>query len=127
MLSGPDNSKLFHPGLNHLFFMSISARASTFQTEDGAAMTDYVVWKNLRSFYNRMEDLRKITASNKEGLQENKRMDWVARGLLTGTGFLICLGTIIFKMKGTLKTLQMRRQQNPGHQLATYNNSVASY
>ena len=100
--------------------MSISARASNFQTEDGAAMTDYVVWKNLRSFYNRVEDLRKTTEGNKEGLQENERMDWVAGGLLTGTGFLIILGTIILKMKGTLKALQMRRQQNPGHQLATY-------
>ena len=64
--------------------MLISARASTFQTEDGAAMMDYVLWKNLRSFYNRIEDLRKTTEASKEGLQDNERLDWVARDLLTG-------------------------------------------
>ena len=63
------------------------------QTEDGAAMTEYVVWKKLGSFYNRIEDLRKTTASNKEELQGNERTDWIARRILTGTGFLICLRT----------------------------------
>ena len=50
--------------------MLISARAS--QTEDSAAMTDYVLWKNLRSFYNWIDDLKKRTEGNKKGLEENE-------------------------------------------------------
>ena len=70
-----------------------------------------------------------MTHKNKLSMAENGRMDLIARGVMFGIGFLITLGSVIYKMKANLKQMQLRRQQMDAsaNQLATYTSSVTPY